>query len=84
MHNSSMRTTVNLDDSVYEFTSQYAAARGLTLGAAIGELVRRAQTPPATSAAALRRAPNGFPMFPKQGRVLTAQMVKDAQEDEIE
>lgn len=46
-----MRLTVNLDADVYDFTSAYAGAKGITLSAAISELVRRAeQTPePATS-----------------------------------
>jgi hypothetical protein len=34
--------TVNLDPDVYSFTRAYADAKGITLSAAIGELVRRA------------------------------------------
>ncbi|HEX9199176.1 MAG TPA: hypothetical protein VF865_06430 [Acidobacteriaceae bacterium] len=78
-----MRTSVTLDDEVYQLTSQYAAAKGVTLGAAIGELVRRGHSR-SSQTAPVRRSRNGFPMFSRRGTVLTAQMVKDAQEDDPE
>lgn len=85
MHNRDMRTTVNLDDAVYEFASHYAAAKGLTLGAAIGELIHRAQVDSSeTAPRRVRRARDGFPLLPKRGSIITAQMVKDVQEDDIE
>src|SRR6266702_1025515 len=83
MHDIDMRTSVTLDDEVYQLTSQYAAAKGVTLGAAIGELVRRGHSR-SSQTAPVRRSRNGFPMFSRRGTVLTAQMVKDAQEDDPE
>jgi hypothetical protein len=81
-----MRTSITIDDDVYQLASLYAAARKITLGAAIGELVRRGEAagPPAGSSD-LKRAANGLLVFAaKPGRVLTPELVKKYQEDEIE
>ncbi len=78
-----MRTTVSLDDDVHELASVYAQARGITLGAAIGELIRAAQdsTPKET---AVKVTDDGIPVFRSRGRALTSEMVKRAQEDDLE
>lgn len=80
-----MRTTINLDDDVYQLASLYAAGRGVTLGAAIGELVRRAEagSRAVTRSPRIRIAANGLPVISANGRVITSEMVKEAQEDEI-
>ena len=39
-----MRTSIQLEDHIHEYASVYASARGISLSAAINELVRRAQT----------------------------------------
>jgi predicted DNA-binding ribbon-helix-helix protein len=85
MHNGGMRTTITIDDDVYEFASHYAAARGVTLGAAVGELVRKASrtSGSASGSTELKTLPNGLRVFAARGRVLTSEMVKAAQEDEI-
>lgn len=83
MHNTSMRTTITLDDDVHEFASYYARARGLTLSAAIDELIRKAQAP-ATSQSDIRRGPNGFPMLPPSGRTITSEMVRQIEEEEFD
>lgn len=76
-----MRTTIALDDDIHEFANVYARARGLTLAAAINELIRKAQaaTPPKPD---VRRSPSGFPLLPRTGRVITSEMVKELSEDE--
>jgi hypothetical protein len=86
MHNEAMRTTITLDDDVYELASHYAAARGVTLGTAVGELVRRVNAAPRPSSdlSGIKIAPNGLPVFASRGRVITSEMVKAAQEDGIE
>jgi hypothetical protein len=81
-----MRTSVTLDDDVYQLASLYAKGRGLTLGAAISELVRKGEsalqsTDPHSE---LERAPNGLLIFKSRGRIITSEMVKAYQEDEIE
>lgn len=82
MHNSPMRTTINLDDDAHEFASYYARARGLTFSAAIEELIRKAQGAPEPKVE-LRFGPNGLPLLPRTGRVITCEMVKKYSEDEI-
>jgi hypothetical protein len=41
-----MRTNVTLDDDVHQLASIYASAKGITLGAAISELIRKAEATP--------------------------------------
>jgi hypothetical protein len=81
-----MRTSITLDDDAYELASLYAAGRGITLSAAINEAVKKiGQTPPfESSPSRLKIAPNGLLVFASRGRVLTSEMVKAAQEDEID
>lgn len=81
MHNYPMRTTVNLDDDAYELAMLCAKGKGITLGAAISEFVRKgheahSQDKPAPEG--LVRGPKGMLMFAarKDGRVLTSEMVK--------
>lgn len=81
-----MRTTVTLDDETHEFASYYARAKGISLGAAIDELIRKAQDAPAPPAAKpdIRVGPNGLPMFPPTGRTITSEMVKKIEEEEFD
>jgi hypothetical protein len=83
MHNRSMRTTITLDDKTHEFASYYARARGLTLSAAIDELIQKAETAPPPKPE-IRRGPNGFPLLPRTGQVITSEMVKKYSEDEFD
>lgn len=79
-----MRTTVTLDDETHEFVAYYARAKGISLGAAIDELIRKAQSAPAPPPPKILRSPNGFPMFPPTGRTITTEMVKELEEDEFD
>jgi hypothetical protein len=38
-----MRTNINIDTDAYSFASAYASAKGIPLGVAISELLRRAE-----------------------------------------
>ena len=79
-----MRTTVNLDDDIYELASAYAAARDITLGSALGELVRTSRKPPsAPTVPKFKIGPDGLPILPSRGRKLTPEMVKALAEDEL-
>ncbi len=86
MHTVSMRTTINLDEDVYQLASLYAAGRGVSLGAAVCELVRRSNAALLSSSElpGIKTLPNGLRVFAARGRVITSEMVKAAQEDEIE
>jgi hypothetical protein len=79
-----MRTTVTLHDEIHEFALHYANARGLSLGAAIDELIRKAQAAQAPAAQEIVRAADGFPMFPPTGKVITSEMVKKLEEEEFD
>lgn len=83
MHTEHMRTTIKLDDDIHEFAIYYARARGLTLGAAIEELIRKAQSAPAPKPD-IRVGPNGLPMFPPTGGTITSEMVKKLEEEEYD
>ncbi len=78
-----MRTSVTIDDDVHEFALVYAKAKGITLGAAIAELIRKAQAAPPLPPE-IRYSSNGFPMFPPTGRTITDEMVKQLAEDELD
>ena len=80
-----MRTTITLDDKTHTFASYYANARGLTLSAAIDELIRKAQTAPKPKPEIVF-SPDGFPMFPPSGtgRVITDEMVRKIEEEEFD
>jgi hypothetical protein len=78
-----MRTTVTLDDEVHDFATYYANARGISLSAAMNELIRRAQAGPAPKPD-IRRGPNGLPMFPPTGRTITSEMVKKLEAEEYD
>jgi hypothetical protein len=78
-----VRTTVTLDQDVYELATLYARGRGVTLGAALSELARKGSTAPSESPSPnLVRAPNGLLIFARQGRVITSEMVKAALEED--
>ena len=86
MHNKPMRTTITLDDDVHEFAQYYANAKGITLSAAMNELVRKAETAPAAEPEhfEFERSPNGLPLLPRTGRTITCEMVKELSEDEYD
>lgn len=86
VHISSMRTNVNLADDARQFAEVYAHANGLTLGEAITDLIREGQrtTTVAPEPAKLAFGPSGFPIFPPKGRILTTEMVRHAELDEID
>ncbi len=80
-----MRLTVNLDPDVYNFTSAYAGARGITLSAALGELIRRAERAPeaGSDSPRLKKSLHGYLVIAGTGDVLTPEMVREASEDEL-
>ena len=84
MHNGDMRTTISLDDETHEFAAYYARSRGITLSAAIDELIRKAQEGPKPKPDIRIGVPNGLPMFPPTGRRITAEMVKKIEEEEFD
>jgi hypothetical protein len=84
MQYSHMRTSVTLDDDIHELASIYANARGITLGAALGELVRKGQQAPEAASSEIEMGPHGLPVFRSRGHVITPEMVRKFQEDDAE
>jgi hypothetical protein len=84
VHNEFMRTTVRLDPDVYELASLYAKGRGVTLGTAIGELVRKGQSALSSDSPSprLKRQPNGLLVVATRGRTITPEMVRAALEED--
>lgn len=85
VHNRNMRTNINIGDDAREVAKAYANARGITLGEAITDLIRKglsaeSQQEPRKFA----RSFAGFPVFPKSGRTITTEMVRKAEEDDID
>ncbi|HEY0796992.1 MAG TPA: hypothetical protein VGD64_14560 [Acidisarcina sp.] len=78
-----MRTTLAIEDDAYEVASVYAKAKGITLGTAVSELVRKAIEPePKSPSPRLKMGPDGFLVIRSTGRVITSEMVKEALEEE--
>jgi hypothetical protein len=85
MHTVFMRTTVTLDDDAYEVAMLCAKGKGITLGAAISEFVRKGQEARLAEPSpvpGLVRGPKGLLMFAPQGRILTSEMVKSTLEED--
>ena len=78
-----MRTSVTLEDDIYEFVLCYSRGRGITLSAALNELIRKAETAPAPEPD-IRIGPNGLPMFPPTGGTITSELVKRLEEEEFD
>lgn len=80
-----MRTNLNIDADVYDLASAYAKGNGITLGAAISELVRRGeQALPPRNSSRLKMNEQGYLVIARSGNALTPEMVKELSEDEIE
>ena len=76
-----MRTNVSLDEDVYDQVTLYASARRISLGKAIGELIRKANAAPPPPSR-LVTSPNGLRVFPDQGGAITQEMVNRAREED--
>jgi len=82
-----MRTNINLDTDAYDFAYAYAHAKGITLGAAISELVRKAERapePPVSESPRLKVNEHGLLVIAATGNVITPEMVKEFSEDDLD
>ena len=82
MYHELMRTTITLSEQSHEFASYFARARGITLSAAIDELIRRAEAAPPAPLPAIEYSEIGLPMLPRTGKTITCAMVKKLEEEE--
>jgi hypothetical protein len=79
-----MRTTITLSDQSHEFASYYARSRGISLSAAIDELIQKAETAPSPPLPQIEYSEIGLPMLPRTGRTITCEMVKKLEEEEYD
>jgi hypothetical protein len=84
VHNAPMRTSITLDEDVYQQATLYAKGRGVTLSAAVSEMARKGVEAMRSTAPSprLKRAPNGLLLFGEKGRAITSEMVKAALEED--
>jgi len=88
VHNGHMRTraNVNLDNDAYRVATAFADARGIALGAAISELIRRSdQAPelPLEASPKLKRDRHGVLVVKAAGPVITSETVREESEDDL-
>ena len=79
-----MRANINLDADAYTFATTYANARGIPLGTAISELLRRAEQAPDGSSSLLTRTKSGFLVKKRTGDVITRKLAKELSEDDLD
>ena len=79
-----MRANVNIDTDVYTFASAYASAKGIPLGAAISELLRRAEQAPEPASALLTESRLGLLVRTRHpgDMIVTPPMAKELSEDD--
>lgn len=81
------RTNLHIDNDALEYASSYASAKGITLGVAVSELIRRAEQapePPISASSKLKRDEHGFLVVRASGPVITSEMVKEEAEDDLD
>jgi hypothetical protein len=78
-----MRANINLDADAYTFASTYASAKGIPLGAAISELLRRAEQAPEPPSPMVTTNKRGLLVKAKAGRIVTAEAVKELSEADL-
>lgn len=80
------RANIHLDQDAYDFASAYASAKGIPLGAAVSDLLRRAEHlsgPESTPSPRLRKSRGGYLVKARTGRTITPEMVKESTEDSL-
>ena len=72
-----MRTTLTLDDDIFQIAKDYAENRSIGLGKAVSELVRRGSSLPMPT-----RIVNGLHVFdpPPGSPIVTSKKVRDLQD----
>jgi len=80
-----MRTNLNLDEDAHLFATVYAGAKGITLGAAVSDLIRKAEKIPHPPVELSVSPVTGLPIFTRVpgGKVVTTEMVRKL-ENEID
>jgi hypothetical protein len=80
-----VRANIHLDADAYDFASAYAHGRGLPLGTAVSELLRRAEQQigqPMGESSRMEMSPDGYLVLKANGQTITPEMVKLSSEDD--
>jgi len=88
VHNIDMRTraNINLDNDAYSVATAFAAAKGIALGAAISELIRRTEQAPELPLSAspkLKKDQHGILIVKAAGPVITSERVREESEEDL-
>jgi hypothetical protein len=78
-----IRANIYLDTDAYSFAAAYASAKGIPLGAAVSELLLRAEGSMQPPSPPLKKNSRGLLVRARSGRAVTPAMVKAASEDEV-
>jgi len=78
------RANINIDNDAYSFASAYASAKGIPLGSAVSELLRRAEQASEPSSSLLTTNRRGLLVKAKAGRIVTPEMAKALSEDDLD
>jgi len=76
------RANINLELDAYNFASTYASAKGMPLGAAISDLIRRAEKAPDPPSPMLTTNNRGLLVKARRGRVVTPEQVRQLSEED--
>ena len=79
------RTNLHIDNDALAFASSYANAKGVSLGIAVSELIRRAERAagPEGGSQRLVRNAHGYLEIAETGNRITPEMVREAAEDAL-
>jgi len=80
------RTNLHIDNDALEFASVYANSKGISLGIAVSELLRRAERTPEPNPRAstkLKQDGRGFLVVKASKPVITSEMVREDSEDDL-
>jgi hypothetical protein len=75
-----MRTTLTLDDDIYERCREVARIRQISLGEALSELARRGMGTPEVKLSSV----TGLPVISVPGRIVTGDVVRLQDEEGLE
>lgn len=81
------RTNLHLENDALEIASLYANSKGISLGLAVSELIRRAEQipePPISASSKLKTDEYGYLVVRAAGEPITPERVKEALEDELD
>lgn len=81
------RTNLHIDNDALRIASLYANSKGISLGVAVSELIRRGEEmpePPISVSSKLKTDEYGYLVVRAAGELVTPEMLKEALEDELD